>query len=208
MARLPDNLREIADNVLGGFDRAVRKYERFAGLSFDNAPEYLATVAIAERLIAVAAAITLEQNIGDVWRWAGKRRFRMPENLPDYGRFDIAFWVETRGEADVRGIIEVKKAKNIRFAHVEKDVERVSDALVRIPTLKWGMVAYHGHVWDGKRRKASESLKDKTQYIEDRATAYAESVALDCARIIGRRMPLRDAENGLCGADVLVFTRS
>ena len=206
MTTLPDGLREIADNVLGGFTRATRQYERFAGLSFDNAPEYLATVAIAERLVRMASGITLEQNIGAVWKWAGKRKARMPQSLPNYGRFDIAFWVETRGEFEVRGIVEVKKAPNIHYAHVEKDVERVCDALVRIPTLDWGMVAYHGHLWDGEQRSATAGLKTKTQNIENDARTCAENADLNCTRISGRRS--RFGENGLSGADVLVFTRS
>ena len=206
------SLQRLANDVVAGFkDAADHYYCLSGGWELYMAPEYYSTVKVAERLAkANGRYVTLEQNIGDTVRWSGPRQPRpdaRPEQnaLPKQGRFDIAVWGP--GDEGILGIIEIKEVDFITYGRVKGDVERVCSALKQTRSLKWGMVAYYGTLWDGKEKSGKDRLDTRTQVIEESAMSYVSGKRLQCARVVGTDRLLNDDHGGVGRAEVLVFSR-
>lgn len=89
-----------------------------------NAPEYLLTVKIAEKLANIDKNkfITLEDNVNKTLNSSNaKGRGRIPSKIRANGRFDIVVWW---AKGDPRAVIEVKH-RVYKFANIEEDVNRV-----------------------------------------------------------------------------------
>ena len=196
-------LSEVVDATLRGFSKAQKQYDKLSGgWELCWAPEYLATVNIAEQVYKVASYVTIEQNIEEALHGAGRRKDAPAADLPTRGRFDLVVW-----EGDgVKGIIEVKMTRYMTYGTVKGDVVRVGEALGRANNLEWGLVAYHNTVWDGsgKRPKpASERIKARSGSIKRRAKAHAADNGLCCTHYLG---DLSQGHALAHRAEVLAFT--
>jgi len=112
---------------------------------FDNAPEYLATVKIAEEIMKIDGPKTvfLEHNIYELLEKAGgKCRGKYSNSLRINGRCDIAI---CRGNGSPRGLIEVKSPLVGNY-EIDKDLSRIAEMLVvnnGDHTLQFGIFVFY-----------------------------------------------------------------
>lgn len=209
---MPATVEEIAGDVLEGFCAADADYTRISGgWRLHTAPEYFATVKIAEHIANKDDLyVTLEQNAKDAICWSGGKLGQGVENaLSPQDRFDIAVWGP--GNQGIKGVVEVKLGTWFTYSNVEVDVRRVCEALERAPNLGWGMSVYYSACWTEVSKTGEARLLERNSNITKSANAYASSRGTRCRSIPGKPCPVGDW-NGLeggCGcAVVLLFERA
>ncbi|MDD3450519.1 hypothetical protein [Sulfurimonas sp.] len=110
-----------------------------------NAPEYLLTVKIAEKIANIDKNkfVTLEDNVEKTLHSSNaKGTGRVPSKIRANGRFDIVVWW---AKGDPRAIIEVKH-RVYKFANIEEDVNRICETLNRKSSessIRCGLIAFY-----------------------------------------------------------------
>jgi len=113
------------------------------GLS--NAPEYLLTVKIAEKIASIDKPkfVTLEDNVQKTLKLANaKGQGNFSSDIRLNGRFDIVIWW---AKGDPRAVIEVKH-RVYTFADIEDDIKRICETLQRkksTSSIKCGLIAFY-----------------------------------------------------------------
>ena len=207
---LDESLQQLALDVIAGFEEAAERYPQLSGgWELHMAPEYYCTVKVAERLCdRELTYLSLEQNIAHALAWSGRRTDAEPtDELPNYGRFDIAVWGP--GTEGIVGIVEIKEVAFVTYANLKRDVQRVLHTLDQTK-VRWGMVAWYATLWDGdaktrESKSGTERLDTRTGIIESNARADAQKFALKCAHFAGSPRELGDDQGGVGQANVLVF---
>ena len=121
---LDESLQQLALDVIAGFEEAAERYPQLSGgWELHMAPEYYCTVKVAERLCdRELTYLSLEQNIAHALG-SGRRTDAEPtDELPNYGRFDIAVWGP--GTEGIVGIVEIKEVAFVTYANLKRDVQR------------------------------------------------------------------------------------
>lgn len=217
---LDEPLQQLALDVVAGFDEAAKCYpELSGGWELHMAPEYYCTVKVAEQLSdREHTYVSLEQNIAHALALSGRQTDAEPtDELPDFGRFDIAVWGP--GTEGIVGIVEIKEVTFVTYANLERDVKRVLSTLDQTK-IRWGMVAWYASLWDGdaktrESKSGKERLETRTEIIETKARDAAQEVEcvvgrLKCAHVAGCLRPLKDEyhQGGVGQANVLLFHKT
>jgi len=168
-------LNLISDAIINGFSKSVKLYRKMTGGEelYDKAPEYLATIKIAEEIMRIEGPKTvfLEHNIYELIEKAGgKCPGKYSDSLRINGRCDIAV---CRGNGSPRGLIEIKSPL-VGTYEIDKDLYRIAEMLVvnnGNHTLQFGIFVFY--MTRSKRDIATE-LEKKIS----RAKAIADSFGL------------------------------
>ena len=138
--------KELIDTTLLAIIDSHKTYLEWSGNEWLwNAPEYLLTVKIAEKLANIDKNkfITLEDNVEKTLDNAGaKGKGKISSKIRANGRFDIVLWW---AKGDPRTIIEVKH-RVYKFANIEEDIIRIIETIKRKSSessIKYGMVAFY-----------------------------------------------------------------
>lgn len=195
--------REIRSAILLGILDAAKSHRRMFELSrrgFANAPEYLVTTRIADRLARrfKGCGVELEMSIGQALKLANAtQKGRRPGNLNGAKRFDVVLWWKSKKKP--RAIVEVKHG--IRgFGPLEPDVLRICEALQRnseFNSFQCGFVAFLLHTAkelssesEAKRHleKAIEKLDEQVRAFQNgRGKKYSHKI-----KVVSRGPILRD----------------
>lgn len=137
--------KELIDTTLSAIIDSHEIYLRWGNEWLKNAPEYLLTVKIAEKLANIDKNkfITLEDNVEKTLDNAGaKGQGRISSRIRANGRFDIVLWW---AKGDPRAIIEVKH-RVYKFTNIEEDIIRICETLKRKSfqsSIKYGLIAFY-----------------------------------------------------------------
>ncbi len=136
---------EIVESALAGIIKAQKTYDRYSGYSWlYEAPEYFLTCEIARSIATKARGyVTLEEPIGKTLdRSKSLGPDKPPASINLRGRYDIVVWY---AKDQPHGIIEVKNPVWM-FSMIQKDIERVRDAVIMSKrnggSIKFGAVAF------------------------------------------------------------------
>ena len=197
----PISIDDIVGRVLDGTRKAQRDYQVWAdGAWLSDAPEYLMTTCIAQKVAAIPRAawsITLETNVRQAMRDAGTRG-RLRRDLRPQGRFDILLWW---GNGEPRAVIEVKH-RVWGFGAVRDDLSRLCGAVRnrRNNTFQCGILAFAVLRGDG-RRTARQWAEERYDSVVRGAKAFAspQGVAVEDYR---KRLDVADGA-GIAAALVI-----
>ena len=138
--------KELIDTTLSAIIDSHKTYLKWSGNEWLwNAPEYLLTVKIAEKLANINKNkfITLEDNVEKTLDRAGaKGQGKISSKIRANGRYDVVLWW---AKGDPRAIIEVKH-RVYKFANIEEDIIRIIETIKRKSSessIKYGMVAFY-----------------------------------------------------------------
>ena len=196
-----------ADGVIKATLRAIgtaqREYRIWSGGDWlDDAPEYMATTAIARALhkLDKVSFVTLENNVRAAVEDASGRLVGKPNRrLNLAGRFDLVVW-NTRAP---RGLIEVKTTVG-GYSQLRPDIEKLCTALSKAHDVRWGLVAYFSAFPDGPRKDARDRVVDQTDKI-----AHVAKENVDPSYRVARHSGnVRNADGGAWRAEVLEIRRA
>lgn len=169
-AQIP--IQKIVSSTLEGIVQAQRSYEKWTeGDWLWNAPEYLLTTFIADKISRIDGAkyITLENSAKDALDDAGAiGKGKLHSKIRASGRFDVVLWW---GNYTPRAIIEVKNQIS-QLKHTKADLQRISQVLKRksdASSFQFGLMAFYTSASDGKDFSAKEILKKRIENM------YAEA---------------------------------
>ena len=164
-------INKIVTATLSGIKKSHRQYEKWSGgFWLWNAPEYLITVNVANKIAEIGGPqfITLENGSRSMIEEAGARgRGRLPKDIREKGKVDILLWY---GNDKPRAIIELKNFI-YDYKQYEKDIKRIKESLklnTNQSSLQFGLLGYCDSAYDGKQKSASQKIKDKKIRIENR----------------------------------------
>lgn len=119
-------IQEIVSSTLDGIVQAQRSYDEWTeGDWLWNAPEYLLTTSIANKISKINGAkyIILENNAKEALDDAGAiGKGKLNSKIRATGRFDVALWW---GNYKPRAIIEVKNQIS-QLKHIKSDLQRIT----------------------------------------------------------------------------------
>ena len=144
------SLDQIAQAVIQGIENAHKEYNNWSGGEWlSEAPEYMATVKIAQKLSQTDIGyVTLEQKIKSVSKESGSEKPPSKKSRPA-GRCDIVIYYKNELP---RAIIEVKNSHSNKGYYL--DAKRIEGMLVEDTSLQLGILA--GYICRyGKDSKAS-----------------------------------------------------
>ena len=154
--------KELIDTTLLAIIDSHKTYLEWSGNEWLwNAPEYLLTVKIAEKLANINKNkfITLEDNVEKTLDNAGaKGKGKISSKIRANGRFDIVLWW---AKGDPRAIIEVKH-RVYKFANIEEDIIRIIETIKRKSSessIKYGLVAFY--MSEFYKNNAKDKLSNK-----------------------------------------------
>ncbi|MCT7579294.1 hypothetical protein [Aliarcobacter butzleri] len=154
--------KELIDTTLSAIIDSHETYLEWSGNEWLwNAPEYLLTVKIAEKLANINKNkfITLEDNVKKTLDNAGsKGQGKISSKIRANGRFDIVLWW---AKGDPRAIIEVKH-RVYKFANIEEDIIRIIETIKRKSSessIKYGLVAFY--MSEFYKNNAKDKLSNK-----------------------------------------------
>jgi hypothetical protein len=137
---------ELISNTLSAIVDTHETYLEWSGNEWLwNAPEYLLTVKIAEKIANIDKNkfVTLEDNVEKTLNNSNaKGKGRISSKIRANGRFDIVVWW---AKGDPRAIIEVKH-RVYKFANIEEDVNRICETLKRKSfesSIRCGLIAFY-----------------------------------------------------------------
>ena len=169
-AQIP--IQKIVSSTLEGIVQAQRSYVKWtAGDWLWNAPEYLLTTFIADKISRIDGAkyITLENSAKGALDDAGAiGRGKLNSKIRASGRFDVVLWW---GNYTPRAIIEVKNQIS-QLGHIKADLQRISQVLKLkndVSSFQFGLMAFYTSASDGKNFSAKEILKKRIENM------YAEA---------------------------------
>ena len=161
--------KELIDTTLLAIIDSHKTYLEWSGNEWLwNAPEYLLTVKIAEKLANIDKNkfITLEDNVEKTLDNAGaKGQGKISSKIRVNGRYEIVLWW---AKGDPRAIIEVKH-RVYKFANIEEDIIRICETLKRKSSdssIKYGLIAfymsksYKNNAKDKLLKRINELFKD------------------------------------------------
>jgi len=158
----------IISAIHKGYTDAQDKYECWSGgYWLWQAPEYLITIAVSERLFSIEGAkyLTLENGAASAIYEAGARGSgKLSSKIRPNGKIDILLWW---GYGSPRSIIEIKNqifSKN----QFKKDIERIASSLNRKKdetTLQLGFFSFYESASDGPRKCCADKVKDRIEKI-------------------------------------------
>ena len=197
------NSDPVIKATLEGIATAKKKYECWSGGYYLQGAEYIATFCIADAVqkLDKVSYVTVEKNAHTAITDAGGKLVGGGRTNIQFGaRFDIAVWNSTQ----VRGLIEVKT--NVwGFSYVQRDIEKLSQAISKVKLLRWGLVAYFASMQDGSKKDARGRLNDRIQTISDRAIDYAAKEGYSIKR---HPSSIRDDDGWAWTAEVLEVRRN
>jgi len=163
------SIDKIIESTLDGIDESMEVYQKWSGGEWLwNAPEYLITVKIAEKIANLDGSkyITLEDNVDYILDLSNdKGRAEVSDSARGNGRSDIVLWWANRKP---RAIIEVKNAV-FRLNKIAKDIDRIQEVLKNKKlntSLQFGIIALYidrGY----KTGNAKEKIKEKIDKIHN-----------------------------------------
>nr|WP_294864469.1 hypothetical protein [uncultured Pseudogulbenkiania sp.] len=171
----------IAQKALAGMEKAHEQYVQWSGgFWLQNAPEYLATVNIAQEIGGLAGTkyITLEHKPREVLAEAGAiGRGRLHRDIRVDGRFDLVVWWAS---GRPRMPIEVK-LQVTGIGKILDDVKRIGKVVERkadLTTIQSGLIVYYTSLNDHKSgvRTAVEKIAEyNTQILQDARTVLGST---------------------------------
>ena len=192
------------DAMTRGVAAAQIEYSDWSTEALYQAPEYMATVAVARALAKVRGNgfVTLESSAKDTLAEArAKGRGRMKADIRSNGRFDIVVHT-SRGSPRI--VVEVK-CHVTKFEVIQKDVARILGVVCRNrseSTISFGAVTFMTSFQDDKTFTGKERV---SKTIENLATRAGE-VSDDRARVIVKHSPIKD-DFGLAWSAVAIAFR-
>jgi hypothetical protein len=166
-------LNLIIDAIIKGFGESIKLYHKMTNGEelYDKAPEYLATVKIAEKIMQIEGPKTVffEHNIYELIENAGgKCPGKYSDGLRIDGRCDI---VVCRGNGSPRGLIEIKSPL-IGTSEINKDLKRIAEMLVvnnGYHTLQFGIFAFY---MMRSKRDIEKELNKKIDHAKEIAKSF------------------------------------
>lgn len=163
----------IAQKALAGMEKAHQQYVKWSGGSWlQHAPEYLATISIAQQIGELDGAkyITLEHSPWDILGEAGAMgRGRLHRDIRVNGRFDVVVWWAS---GRPRMPIEVK-LQVTTISKILDDVKRIGKVVERkaeLTTIQSGLIVYYTSLDDhksGARTAVEKIAKYNAQILQD-----------------------------------------
>ncbi len=197
---MPIDSELVADKCYRGLFKAHERYETWSGWWW-RPPECLALYEIADAVHRLEKVywVTPEFSVRETLSEARVGKGRPPKVLPKQGRFDIVVWNSRNPE----GVIEVKTRGDT--SPLEKDVERVCNAISRTTGIRWGVVAF----MCARDDVESKSGKDRVRERLDKLSATAQTVAerRGVKFVQSRRSRPRIRKGGAVAVGVFVFGR-
>lgn len=173
------SIAKIANGAVKGIVKAHRAYEKCSGGDWLwNAPEYFATVSVAQELTKLDGAkyVTLEHGANAAIEDAGARgRGKLHRKIRANGRVDILLW--WGADETPRAPIEVK-SRVVGIKNIKADLQRVAQVVRRSKqdsSFQFGMVVFYTSCNDGKNSSAQETLVERL-----------EGINTDCKKLLPR----------------------
>ncbi|MGD9623986.1 MAG: hypothetical protein AB7U51_04945 [Arcobacter sp.] len=199
---------ELIDAIQSGI---IDSHETYLKWSYDewlwNAPEYLMTVKIAQKIdeIDKNKFITLEDNVEKILDIANaKGRGKLPTKIRSNGRFDIVVWW---ANGHPRAIIEVKNSV-YKFANIEEDIIRICKTLNRKSAdskIQYGFIAFY--ICNAYKNNAKEKLFNKINKIYEQAKKLILEENLNIEKYIPENYPYSQDDMNSYSSVVLLIKR-
>jgi hypothetical protein len=173
------SIAKIANGAIKGVVNAHRAYEKCSGGDWLwNAPEYFATVFVAQEITKLDGAkyVTLEHGAKAAIEDAGARgRGKLHHKIRENGRFDVLLWWGS--DETPRAPIEVK-SRVVGIKNIQADLQRVAKVVQRSKqdsSFQFGMVVFYTSCKDRKNSSAQETLTERL-----------EGINTDCKKMLPR----------------------
>ena len=193
----------VIEATLQAIAKAHREYGRWSGGDWlDEAPEYMATTAIARALhrLDKVRFVTLEYNVRAAVEDANGRLIGKPNRRLNLdGRFDLVVW----NKQAPRGLIEVKTTVD-GYSQLGPDIEKLCTALGKAEDVRWGLVAYFAAFQDGRRKHARDRVLEQT----DKIARLAKEKVNPGYRIARHSGNVRNVDSAAWRAEVLEIRRA
>jgi hypothetical protein len=165
------SIDKIVKATLSGIKKSQIQYEKWSGgFWLWNAPEYLITMNVANKISEIAGPkyITLEYGSKSTIKDAGARgKGRLPKDVREKGRVDILLWW---GNDKPRAVIEIKNYI-YDIKQYDKDIKRIRELLKLNSdqsSLQFALFCFCDSADDGVQKSAKQKIIDKKVNIKNK----------------------------------------